>query len=129
MEGSTCGWNQIFMGKFWGQTSNGFFACFSGLFDWIMLILVWFERSLPNAQVRYWQCCHWPKRVMYGDPHMKWSAIQGRMGWCVNRFLQKLKAFSQDWVYSFIIKIGKPLQLEQQAFYPKKWKILWEEWD
>ena len=28
MEGSTCGWNQIFMDKFLGQTSNGFFACF-----------------------------------------------------------------------------------------------------
>ena len=28
-----------------------FFAVFSGVFDWIVLILVWFERSLHSAQV------------------------------------------------------------------------------
>ena len=28
-----------------------FFAFFSGVLDWIVLILVWFERSFPSAQV------------------------------------------------------------------------------
>ena len=28
-----------------------FFAFFSGVLDWIVLILVWFERSLHSAQV------------------------------------------------------------------------------
>ena len=37
------------------------FFCFCSLFgllDWIVLVLVWFERSLPPSQVR-WQSCPW----------------------------------------------------------------------
>ena len=34
-----------------------------GLLDWIVLILVWFERSLPPAQVS-WQSCPWPLKLM-----------------------------------------------------------------
>ena len=36
------------------STFHGFFVFFSGLLDWIMPMLVWFERSLPSAHVR-WQ--------------------------------------------------------------------------
>ena len=40
-----------------------FFAFFSCLLDWIMLILVGFERSLHPAQVR-WQDCPLPLKLM-----------------------------------------------------------------
>ena len=35
-----------------------FFASFSGVLDWIVLILVWFERSLHSAQVSE-ESCPW----------------------------------------------------------------------
>ena len=40
-----------------------FFACFSGVLDWIVLILVWFERSLHSAHVSG-QSCPWPLKLM-----------------------------------------------------------------
>ena len=40
-----------------------FFASFSGVLDWIVLILVWFERSLHSAQVSE-ESCPWPLRLM-----------------------------------------------------------------
>ena len=40
-----------------------FFAFFSGVLDWIVLILVWFERSLHYAQVSR-QSCPWPLKLM-----------------------------------------------------------------
>ena len=40
-----------------------FFACFSGVLDWIVLILVWFERSLHSAQVSR-QSYPWPFKLM-----------------------------------------------------------------
>ena len=40
-----------------------FFASFSGVIDWIVLILVWFERSLHSAQVSK-ESCAWPLKLM-----------------------------------------------------------------
>ena len=40
-----------------------FFTSFSGVLDWIVLILVWFERSLHSAQVSG-QSCPWPLKLM-----------------------------------------------------------------
>ena len=40
-----------------------FFASFSGVLDWIVLILVWFERSLHPAQVSE-KSCPWPLKLM-----------------------------------------------------------------
>ena len=40
-----------------------FFACFSSVLDWIVLLLVWFERSLHSAQVSK-ESCHWPLKLM-----------------------------------------------------------------
>ena len=40
-----------------------FFASFSGVLDWIVLILVWFERSLYSAQVSE-ESCPWPLKLM-----------------------------------------------------------------
>ena len=40
-----------------------FFASFSGILDWIVLIPLWFERSLHSAQVSG-QSCPWPLKLM-----------------------------------------------------------------
>ena len=40
-----------------------FFTFFSGVLDWIVLILVWFERSLHSAQVSE-ESCPWPLKLM-----------------------------------------------------------------
>ena len=40
-----------------------FFASFSGVHDWIVLILVWFERSLHSTQVSE-ESCPWPLKLM-----------------------------------------------------------------
>ena len=40
-----------------------FFASFSGVLDWIVLILVWFERSLYSAQHSE-ESCPWPLKLM-----------------------------------------------------------------
>ena len=40
-----------------------FFASLSGVLDWIVLILVWLERSLHSAQVSG-QSCPWPLKLM-----------------------------------------------------------------
>ena len=40
-----------------------FFASFSGVLDWIVLILVWFERSLKSAQVSG-QSCPWTLKLV-----------------------------------------------------------------
>ena len=40
-----------FSWKFSGQYVTWFVAFFSVALDWIVLILVWFERSLHSAQV------------------------------------------------------------------------------
>ena len=40
-----------------------FLASFSGVLDWIALILLWFERSVLSAQVS-WQSCPWPLKLM-----------------------------------------------------------------
>ena len=63
-----------------------FFASFSGVLDWIVLIVVWFERSLHSAQVSE-ESCPWPFKtddVTKGrkdlDPRGLLRAVQGRMG-------------------------------------------------
>ena len=40
-----------------------FFAFFSSVLHWIVLIVVWFERSLHSAQVSG-QSCSWPLKLM-----------------------------------------------------------------
>ena len=40
-----------------------FFASFSGVLDWIVLILVWFERSLHSTQVTE-ERCPWTLKLM-----------------------------------------------------------------
>ena len=53
---------QDFHGKFWVNVT-WFFAFFSGFLDWVVLILVWFERSLHSAYVSR-QSYPWPSKLM-----------------------------------------------------------------
>ena len=49
MKGKVGGqWNKIFM-EIFRSMLHGFFAFFSGVRDWIVPLLVWFERSLHFA--------------------------------------------------------------------------------
>ena len=59
-----------------------FFASFSGVLDWIVLILVWFERSLHSAHVSG-QSCPWPLKLMTSQAEKRRGserAAQGRKG-------------------------------------------------
>ena len=51
-------------------------AFFSGLRKWIVLILIWFERSLHSAQVSG-QSCPWPLKLMasLADPYGPFSSL------------------------------------------------------
>ena len=53
---------QDFHGDVWVSVT-WFFASFSGVLDWVVLILVWFERSLHSAQVSE-ESCPWPLKLM-----------------------------------------------------------------
>ena len=60
MKGKVGGqWNKIFR----SMLITWFLSFFSGVLDWIVLILVWFERSLHSKQVSR-QSCPWPLKLM-----------------------------------------------------------------
>ena len=82
-----------------------FFASFSGVLDWIVLILVWFERSLRSAQVSG-QSCPWPLKLMtsqgvertwirtggYGRFRGKWvKSVKRSIPWRLWRFSLAVK--------------------------------------
>ena len=72
---------QDFHGKFQASVT-WFFAFFSGVLNWIVLNLVWFERSLHSAHVSV-QSCPWPWKLMMSQAVVEstWTrAAQGRMG-------------------------------------------------
>ena len=57
-----------------------FFACFSGALDCIVLILVWFERSLHSAQVSE-ESCPWPLKLMTSQWVERTWIRTGGYGW------------------------------------------------
>ena len=67
---------QDFHGNF--QVDVTFFCVFfSGVLDWIVLILLWFERSLHSAQVSG-QSCPWPLKLMMSQAvEGKWICAGG----------------------------------------------------
>ena len=62
------------------------FAVFSGVHDWIVLILVWIERSLHSAHVSG-QSCPWPLKLVM------WQAVEGT--WIYTGGYRRLR---DDWV-------------------------------
>ena len=95
-----------------------FFASFSSVLDWIVLILVWFERPLHSAQVSR-QSCPWPLKPMtsqrvertwirtggYGRFRGEWVKIiessrcrQKVLNWiCFLRFQIRIKISHYPW--------------------------------
>ena len=59
--------------------SRGFFASYSVVLDWIVLILVWFERSLHSAQVSE-ESCPWPLKLMTSQRVERTWICTGRYG-------------------------------------------------
>ena len=77
---------QDFYGDFQVNLTR-FFSFFSSVLDWIVLILVWFERSLHSAQVSG-QSCPWRLKLMTSQGVERtwirtgslWAVQEGRMG-------------------------------------------------
>ena len=57
-----------------------FFASFSGVLDWTVLILVWFERSLHSTQVSR-QSCPWPLKLLMPQAVERTWIRTGSYGW------------------------------------------------
>ena len=99
---------------------HGFFAFFYCVLDWIVLILVWFERSLHSTQVSG-QSCPWPLKLMtsqavermwicmggYGQVRGEWvkfhklwqhvMAIDSVNHVCLTVFPQSLEFLEKSW--------------------------------
>ena len=74
--------------NFWVKVT-WFFACSSGLLDWITLIWVWFERSFPSGEVSC-QNCPWLLTLM------TWQVVEG-LRFCLGGYGQ----FRGEWVKWF----------------------------
>ena len=73
---------QDFPGNFQANVTWFFaFFEFSGVLDWIVLILVWFERSLHSAQVSR-QSCPWPLKLMMSQAEERMWTGMGGYRWC-----------------------------------------------
>ena len=57
-----------------------FLASFSGVLDWIVLILVWFERSLHSTQVTE-ESCPWTLKLMTSQRIERTLIRTGGYGW------------------------------------------------
>ena len=66
-----------------------FFASFSGVLDWIVLILVWFERSLHSAQVSG-QSCPWPLKLMTSQRVERTWICTGGYRWFRGELVNKI---------------------------------------
>ena len=87
--------------NFWVNPSWSLMLYFV-LLDWIVLILVWFERSLHLAQVR-WQSCPWPlKLTMSQGAQRTWIYI-GRYRWFSScKWVNKSLSSALISMYSFL---------------------------
>ena len=78
-----------------------FFAFFSGVLGWIVLILPWFERSLHSAQDS-WQSCPWPLKLMMSHAVER---TEIRTGGYVCLRGKWVKVVTQTQIVSFIIRL------------------------
>ena len=77
-----------------------FFASFSHVLDWIVLILVWFERSLHSAQVSG-QSCPWPLKLMTSQRVERTWIRTGGYGRFRGEWVNKRKFIK--WISKYII--------------------------
>ena len=81
-----------------------FFTSFSGVLGWIVLILVWFQRSLHSAQVKG-QICPWPLRLMTSQTvERTWIRVGG-----YRRFSIKWPAYSTFIQRGYATRSHKPI--------------------
>ena len=81
-----------------------FFTSFSGVLSWIVLILVWFQRSLHSAQVKG-QSCPWPLRLMTSQTvERTWIRVGG-----YRRFSIKWPAYSTFIQRGYATRSHKPI--------------------
>ena len=72
--------DQDFHGNFKVNVTFFFFCLFSGVLDWVVLILVWFERSLHSTQVSR-QSCPWPLKLLMPQAVERTWICTGGYGW------------------------------------------------
>ena len=78
---------QDFHGDF-QVNATWFFASFSRVLDWIVLILEWFERSLHSAQVSE-ESCPWPLNLMTSQRVERTWMRTGGYGWFRGEWVKK----------------------------------------
>ena len=99
-----------------------FFASFSGVLDWIVLILVWFERSLHPAQVSE-ESCPWPLKLVTSQRvERTWIRTGGygrfRGEWVnVLCFVIFIKKKNSSWLYSIIAAFKVRLKGHKQMLW------------
>ena len=91
-----------------------FFASFSGVLDWIVLILVWFARSLHSAQVSE-ESCPWPLKLMTSQRvERTWIRMGGdgrfRGEWVKRNYLNTIKHIKKPEINA--IKLSTLLHLK-----------------
>jgi len=88
-----------------------FFASFSSVLDLIVLILVWFERSLHSAQVRG-QSCPWPLKLMTSQRVEGTWILTGGYGWFTGEWVKRNKVGSHEFSWNHkIVTDGFPWSL------------------
>ena len=78
------------VGGWWNKIFRSVLHCFlTGILDWIMLILIWFERSLHSTQVSR-KSCHLPLKLMMSQAvEGRWIRTGGYRGKWVKRIFKK----------------------------------------
>ena len=77
-----------------------FFAFFSCVLDWVVLILIWFERSLHSARVGG-QSCPWLWELMTSQVVERTWIRTGGYGWVRGEWVNFEKGKSSQWKFSF----------------------------
>ena len=97
-----------------------FFASFSGVLDWIVLILVWFERSLHSAQVSE-ESCPWPLKLMTSQRVERTWIRTGGYGRFRGEWVKECTVYSNTWQSRS--NSEKPVTVVLWQFSSPKWKI------
>ena len=94
-----------------------FFASFSGDLDWIVLILVWFERSLHSAQVSK-ESCPWMLKLMTSQRIERTWIGTGDYGWFRGEWVNKpaMCKISHSLFFSIMLFV-LPFRTEHSTYF------------
>ena len=99
-----------------------FFAFFSGVLDWIVLILVWFERSLHSAQVSG-QSCPWPLKLMTSQAVERIWICMGGYGQVRGEWVKFHKLWQHVMTIDSVKHICLTVFLQSLEFLEKSWNL------